>query len=160
MTTPEDFSNQNDAFDKEALEYFQQQGIDVNVKPTEDFTVDSNTLKPAFSEEDVAAKGITTHPCLISIKSFVFYTFCKVTVPTIGKTFKGHSGGLGVGRVNAGGVIYYADLSRLLKIRDFGVFFVAKSGGTCHVTWGTHGNATAVGVGIGVGAFGGRGDWK
>jgi len=28
------------------------------------------------------------------------------------------------------------------------------------VTWGTHGNANAVGVGEGAGAFGGSGSWK
>ena len=48
----------------------------------------------------------------------------------------------------------------LLKATTFGVAFVAEDGGALQVTWGTSGNATAVGVGEGLGAFGGSGSWK
>ena len=41
-----------------------------------------------------------------------------------------------------------------------GSIFIAEDGGALQVTWGTSGNATAVGVGEGLGAFGGSGSWK
>lgn len=142
-----------------AEKYFAAHGINPNEKGELTHKLDL-TPTPAFKEGDL---GVTTLPCVIEVESFLFYTYCEVTfADSDGHThkFEGHSGGLGVGEVDAGGVIYFADLETLLKTGDFGVAFLAEDGGVCQVTWGTHGNASAAGVGDGGGAFGGSGSWS
>lgn len=141
-----------------AEKYFAAKGINPNVKGELTRKLD---VKPTatFKEGDL---GVTTCPCTIEVESFLFYTHCTVTFADPQGNchkFEGDSGGLGIGEVDAGGVIYYADLETLLKTGDFGVAFVAEDGGVCQVTWGTHGNASAAGVGDGGGAFGGSGSW-
>ena len=136
--------------------HFKKMGID----PSKEQKNPQMVQVPTADRKEFAAASTTTHPCTISTISVLFYTYCEVSVPAIGYTFKGHSGGLGVGGIDAKGVIYYADQSVLLATKDFGVFFGAEDGGVIHVTWGSHGNATAIGVGEGGGAFGGSGSWK
>lgn len=148
-----------------AAEYFKRLGIDPNVAP-------STSTAPASSSASSRAleifpvpplsvgSAVTTLPCVIECESFFFYTYCSVLVPGLGREFEGSSGGLGVGDCTGPGVIYFADQGALLATSDFGVTFVADAGGTVMVTWGTHGNANAVGVGEGAGAFGGSGSWK
>jgi hypothetical protein len=152
-----------------AAEYFKRLGIDPNAAPD---AAESATLAVRDSGERLRAleifpvpplsvgSDVTTLPCVIECESFFFYTYCSVLVPGLGREFEGHSGGLGVGDCTGGGVIYFADQGALLATSDFGVTFVADTGGTVMVTWGTHGNANAVGVGEGAGAFGGTGSWK
>jgi hypothetical protein len=106
---------------------------------------------------------LTTLPCTIDIVGVLFYAYVEVTfVDPSGKshTFKGDSGGVGVGEIDGAGVIYYSDLNQLLSTKTFGVGFVSDEGGTAMVTWGSHGNANIVGIGDGLGAFGGSGSWK
>lgn len=141
-----------------AAEYFKNLGINPNVAP------DDLAVPPPppgiLSLSKAKAGSVTTLPCVIECESFLFYTYCSVLVPGLGREFEGHSGGLGLGDCTGGGVIYFADAAQLLSTSDFGVTFVADAGGTVMVTWGTHGNANAVGIGEGAGAFGGTGSWK
>ena len=147
-----------DSLYESALQYFEEQGIDPRVKPSSKPSLELPTRPPEFF--DFESRGMITKPCVINLIGVIFYAYCKVSV-TNGRTFEGHAGGAGVGRLTAGGVIYYPDESKLYNTKDFGVFFVAKGGGTVHVTWGANGNATAAGIGSpALGAFGGRGNWK
>jgi hypothetical protein len=143
---------------KRALAYFDRKGIDPRVEPAPGTFPPALPQAPRFAA--AIATGITTQACIIELVAALFYAHLTVGVPAIGKTFEGHSGGVGLGDITAGGVIYYDDLSALLGIHDFGVFFGAEMGGVMHVTWGAYGNATAAGVGEGLGAFGGNGDWS
>ena len=153
-----------------AVEYFKNLGIDPNAAPDAagraTLAVRSSAVSRAIDifPGPVGVLGVgsavTTLPCVIECESFLFYTYCSVLVPGLGREFEGHSGGLGLGDCTGGGVIYFADAAQLLSTSDFGVTFVADAGGTVMVTWGTHGNANAVGIGEGAGAFGGTGSWK
>jgi hypothetical protein len=107
--------------------------------------------------------GQTAYPCTISIIGAVVYSRVEVVFEDpSGAThkFTGDAGGLGIGDIDGPGVIYFSDLSTLLKTKSFGVAFVAEDGGTAMVTWGSHGNANIVGIGEGGGGFGGSGKWR
>lgn len=140
----------------QAIDYFKREGIECHVEPTAE---ELQALRIPHDHQEVLL-AMTSYPCLISVTSVFFYTYVSVSVPSLGKTFTGHSGGLGVGEISAMGVIYFSDRNTLLATTDFGVFFGADQGGVVHVTWGSHGNATAAGVGAGAGAFGGSGSWQ
>jgi hypothetical protein len=148
--TPE----KTEALKKRAEAYFKKVGIDPTKKP-ENAPV-APTMPKILSESN-SGDGITTEVAVIQVYSILVYTYCQVNMP--GYEFSGHTGGLGAGASENAGVIYYADKAKLLKTTDFGVFYAAHTGGVIHVTWGTHGNATAAGVGEGFGAFGGSGSW-
>lgn len=138
---------------QKALDYFERKGIDVRIKPTKSMKAD---LPQQLKEN--ALKGMKVDGCVIEITSVLFYTYLVFSAPQFG-TFEGHAGGFGVGELVAAGVLYYDNGSALKSTHDFGVFFGADAGGICQITWGSNGNATAVGIGDGLGAFGGQGDW-
>ncbi len=137
---------------KNAEAYFKEQGIDPSKKPEKQ--------SANIDRKDLSSKSIITHPCFIRATSYLVYTYIEVLVPAIGYTFKGSSGGLGIGDIGAAGVIYYTDEAKLLSTEAFGVVYGAEYGGVLQVTWGSHGNATAAGIGEGGGAFGGSGKWE
>ncbi len=151
-----DSSLNQDQLKEEALAYFKSIGIDPNVKPDADSLPSPSTIS---KRQLLGADGVTTEACTIFTISVVFYTYVKVAFSH--HNFEGHAGGVGVGGLPATvGVIYFADLKVLLATKDFGIFYVADDGGACHVTWGTHGNATVVGIGAGAAAMGGKGKWS
>jgi hypothetical protein len=148
-------SKPNTAQLKRALAYFDRKGIDPRIEPAAEAYPSVVPQAPPFTR---ATEGITTEACTIDLIAVLFYAHVTV-VTASGHTFDGHSGGIGIGDISGAGVIYYADLSTLLSTHAFGVAFGAEDGGVMQVTWGSHGNATIVGIGEGLGAFGGSGDW-
>ena len=146
---------------KKADKYFAAHGINPNT-PNNDGISNVLDLTPKVSfHKD--SDGVTTYPCTISVQGYLFYSHVDVIfTDSAGNTyeFEGSAGGIGVGDTEAEGLIYFGNEETLLKATTFGVAFIAEDGGALQVTWGTSGNATAVGVGEGLGAFGGSGSWK
>ena len=146
---------------KKADRWFAANGINPNT-PDSDGNARLLDLAPSgvwCADSD----GVTSYSCTISEQGYLFYSHVSVIFEDgNGNTyeFEGGAGGVGVGDTEAEGIIYFGDEETLLKATTFGVAFIAEDGGALQVTWGTSGNATAVGVGEGLGAFGGSGSWK
>ena len=146
---------------KKADRWFAAHGINPNT-PNSDGNANVLDLTPV-SPWHKDADGVTTYSCTISVQGYLFYSHVSVIFEDADGNsyeFEGGAGGVGVGDTEAEGLIYFGDEDTLLKATTFGVAFGAEDGGVVQVTWGTSGNATAVGVGEGVGAFGGSGSWK
>ena len=142
-----------------AENWFSANGINPN---TPDRNGNSGLLDLRPSPQYTAnVGGVISHPCTINVEGFLFYAHVTVTFNdgTNAYEFEGGSGGVGIGDLTSGGIIYYGNQNTLLTATTFGVAFGAEDGGVCQVTWGTSGNATAAGVGEGLGAFGGSGRW-
>jgi len=145
------------------MAYFEAKGIDPSVEPASPEPSEVGATAAWEHHHGLVRTGVTTHPCVIDILGVLFYSHVEVSFTDGNGKFhkyEGDAGGIGVGEIEGPGVIYYADLGKLLATKAFGVAFVAEDGGTAMVTWGTHGNANIVGIGDGLGTFGGSGSWK
>ena len=141
-----------------ANKYFAARGINPNSRGELTRMLDIN---PAMSWSK-STDSVITYNCVIEVEAFLFYMHLTITfTDSAGKThvFEGDSGGIGLGDMTSDGILYFGNQETLLKATTFGVAFAAEDGGVIQVTWGTSGNASAVGVGEGGGAFGGSGHW-
>jgi len=146
---------------KKADRWFAAHGINPNTPDrNNDHTVLDLVPKPQWGKGD---ENTITYNCTINVAGYLFYSHvtCQFT-DADGNTYlyEGGAGGIGIGDIEAEGVIYFGSEETLLKATTFGEAFIAEDGGTLQLTWGTSGNATAVGIGEGLGAFGGSGSWK
>tara|TARA_B100001175_G_scaffold44912_1_gene34095 strand:- start:7564 stop:8025 length:462 start_codon:yes stop_codon:yes gene_type:complete len=146
---------------QKADRWFAAHGINPN---TPDRTNNSNVLDLVPERQwPKAGEDAISYSCTISVQGYLFYSHVScIFEDSEGNTYEyeGGAGGIGIGDIEAEGIIYFGNEETLLKATTFGEAFIAEDGGTLQLTWGTSGNATAVGIGEGLGAFGGSGSWK